>query len=107
MGLGYVGNANANVIVCAQVETAACVENIEAIAALPGLDMLFLGQNDLCMSMGLYEKYEFPLMYTSDELNAATTSLVENAKKNNKILGIFLFGTDRVEEFLKLGFTYV
>jgi 4-hydroxy-2-oxoheptanedioate aldolase len=29
---------------------------MDAIAAVPGVDMLFLGQNDLCMSMGLYEK---------------------------------------------------
>ena len=36
---------------------------MEEIAAIPGVDMLFLGQNDLCMSMGLYEKYEFPHMY--------------------------------------------
>jgi 4-hydroxy-2-oxoheptanedioate aldolase len=35
---------------------------MEEISAIPGVDMLFLGQNDLCMSMGLYEKYEFPHM---------------------------------------------
>lgn len=39
---------------------------MEEIAAIPGVDMLFLGQNDLCMSMGLYEKYEFPHMYATD-----------------------------------------
>src|SRR5215204_3888336 len=50
--LGYVPNANANVIVALQVETASCVENIAEIAAVPGVDILFLGQNDLCMSMG-------------------------------------------------------
>ena len=55
--LGYAGNANANVIVALQVETADCITNIEEIAAVPGVDLLFLGQNDLCMSMGLYENY--------------------------------------------------
>src|SRR5579863_8561264 len=58
--LGYAGAANENVIVALQVETADCIKNIDAIAAVPGLDLLFLGQNDLCMSMGLYEKYKFP-----------------------------------------------
>ena len=105
--LGYVGNANKNVIVALQVETASCIENIAEIAAVPGVDILFLGQNDLCMSMGLYEKYEFPHMYTSSELNAATQALVENARKNNVILGVFLFGTARVGEFLDRGFTFV
>src|ERR1700756_522493 len=105
--LGYAGNWNNEAIVALQVETASCIENIAEIAAVPGVDILFLGQNDLCMSMGLYEKYEFPLMYTSPELNAATQSLVEAARKNNVILGLFLFGTSRVGEFLDKGFSFI
>jgi 4-hydroxy-2-oxoheptanedioate aldolase len=105
--LGYAGNWNNNAIVALQVETASCIKNMEEIAAVPGVDILFLGQNDLCMSMGLYEKYEFPHMYTSPELNAATQKLVENARKNNVILGLFLFGTSRVGEFLEKGFTFI
>src|SRR6267142_6246005 len=58
--LGYAGSANDNIIVALQVETASCIENMDEIAAVPGVDMLFLGQNDLCMSMGLYVKYELP-----------------------------------------------
>jgi len=60
--------------------------------------MLFLGQNDLCMSMGLYEKYKFPDMYFSPELQEATDKLRAAAKRNNVILGIFLFGTSRAGE---------
>jgi 4-hydroxy-2-oxoheptanedioate aldolase len=105
--LGYAGSANQNTIVALQVETASCIEHMEEIAAVPGVDILFLGQNDLCMSMGLYEKYEFPNMYTSPELGAATQKLIDNAKKNNVILGLFLFGTTRVGEFLEKGFTFI
>ena len=105
--LGYAGNANNNLIVALQVETADCVKNMAEIAAVPGVDILFLGQNDLCMSMGLYEKYEFPHMYTSPELGSATDKLVAEARKNNVILGIFLFGTARVGEFLDKGFTFI
>jgi len=104
--LGYAGSANDNVIVALQVETADCITNIDAIAALPGVDMLFLGQNDLCMSMGLYVKYEFPHMYTSPELLEATNKLIAAAQQNNVILGIFLFGTARVGEFLEKGFRF-
>ena len=35
--LGYVGNANKNVIVALQVETASCIENMTEIAAVPGV----------------------------------------------------------------------
>lgn len=105
--LGYAGAANDNVICALQVETADCIKNIDEIAAVPGVDMLFLGQNDLCMSMGLYEKYKFPEMYTSPELADATNRLIAAARKNNIILGIFLFGTSRVGEFLEKGFPFI
>ena len=105
--LGYAGSANDNVIVALQVETKSCIDNMAEIAAVPGVDMLFLGQNDLCMSMGLYVKYEFPHMYTSPELLAATNTLISEAAKNKVILGIFLFGTSRVGEFLEKGFTFL
>lgn len=105
--LGYVGNANKNIVVALQVETADCIKNIEEIASVPGVDVLFLGQNDLCMSMGLFEKYEFPHMYTSPELGDATQALISAANKNNVALGVFLFGTSRVGEFLDKGFTLI
>jgi 4-hydroxy-2-oxoheptanedioate aldolase len=89
------------------VETASCIENIAEIAAVPGVDILFLGQNDLCMSMGLFETYEFPHMYTSKELGAATQSLMDAAGKNGVSLGVFLFGTSRVAEFLGKGFSFI
>src|SRR6202051_487249 len=105
--LGYALNFNNNGIVALQVETASCIENIVEIASVPGVDILFLGQNDLCMSMGLYEKYEFPHMYTSPALGAATDALTAAANKNGVILGLFLFGTSRVGEFLDKGFTFI
>jgi len=105
--LGYAGNFNQDGIIALQVETASCIENIVEIASVPGVDILFLGQNDLCMSMGLFEKYKFPDMYTSPELGAATQKLVDNARKNNVILGVFLFGTARVGEFLEKGFAFI
>src|SRR4029453_14609206 len=105
--LGYGLEWNDNAICAMQVETADCIKNIDEIAQVPGLDILFLGQNDLCMSMGLYEKYKFPDMYTSPELNDATQKLINACKKNNLILGIFLFGDARVGEFLGKGFPFI
>jgi 4-hydroxy-2-oxoheptanedioate aldolase len=106
--LGYAGGSNDNVLIALQVETADCIKNMEAICAVPRVDLLFLGQNDLCVSMGLFDgKYEFPAMYTSPELQAATDKLITCANKKNILLGMFQFGTDRVTEFLDKGFNFI
>jgi 4-hydroxy-2-oxoheptanedioate aldolase len=105
--LGYTGSWNENALVAIQVETADCIENIDEILSVDGLDIAFLGRNDLAMSMGLFEKYEFPDMYTSVELNEAIEKLIAACKKHNKIAGIFLFGTDGVEEAINQGFNFV
>lgn len=105
--LGYVGPANKNTIVAIQVETKACIDNIDEILQNPHIDIAFLGRNDLAMSMGLFEKYEFPKMYSSPELNEAIDKLIAACKKYNKIPGLFLFGTDGVEDAIKRGFRLV
>jgi len=57
--------------------------------------------------MGLFETYEFPKMYFSDELNNAIQKLLGACSKNNVIPGVFLFGTIRVGEFLDKGFNFL
>jgi 4-hydroxy-2-oxoheptanedioate aldolase len=44
--------ANASVIVLAMIETAAGLANVEAIAATPGLDGLYIGPADLALAVG-------------------------------------------------------
>ncbi|KAH9599516.1 HpcH/HpaI aldolase/citrate lyase domain [Trypanosoma melophagium] len=41
--LGYAGEANKNVVAAFQVETADCIKNIDAIMAVKGVDIAFLG----------------------------------------------------------------
>jgi 4-hydroxy-2-oxoheptanedioate aldolase len=49
----YVSEANAQICVIAQIETSAGIANIEAIAAVDGIDALFIGPADLAASTGL------------------------------------------------------
>ena len=106
--LGYAGGKNDDVLIALQVETADCITNMEEICAVPRVDLLFLGQNDLCVSMGLFDgKYEFPAMYQSPELAEATNKLITCANEKDILLGMFQFGTDRVTEFLDKGFNFI
>ncbi|MGE0052751.1 MAG: HpcH/HpaI aldolase/citrate lyase family protein [Hyphomicrobium sp.] len=47
----YVEAANAWTIACGQIETKRAVENVDAICAVEGLDMICLGPNDLALSL--------------------------------------------------------
>lgn len=48
----YAAEANDRLLVIAQIETAAAVAAVDAIAAVPGIDMLFIGPYDLSASLG-------------------------------------------------------
>ncbi len=52
-GTGYWQNANNEVVLLAQVETAEAVANIDAILSVPGLDGIYVGPGDLSLSMGV------------------------------------------------------
>merc|ERR1712093_236782 len=47
----YMKSANETIITMIQIETRAGVENVDAIAAVPGVDMVFIGPNDLTQAL--------------------------------------------------------
>ena len=47
------GSVNDSTLVVVMIETPTAVENVEAIAATPGVDSLLVGTNDLCTEMGI------------------------------------------------------
>jgi 4-hydroxy-2-oxoheptanedioate aldolase len=49
----YVRGANQEILVAVQVETRAAVERVDAIAAVPGVDLIFVGPYDLHLALGL------------------------------------------------------
>jgi len=52
-GVGYFLTANERVAVIPMIETREALENVEAIAATPGVDALFVGPFDLSIALGL------------------------------------------------------
>lgn len=49
----YVREANHEVLLAVQIETRTAVEKIDEIAAVPGIDLVFVGPYDLHLSLGL------------------------------------------------------
>ena len=59
---GYFAAANAETVLVVQIETPEALANVEAIAAVPGIDGLFLGPGDLGLRLGCFGNWEHPLM---------------------------------------------
>lgn len=76
------GRFNADTLAIAQIETRTAVDNIEAIAATPGIDVLLIGPNDLSVSLGHPGKTDTP-----DELDAIGR-VAEAAARHGKVFGM-------------------
>jgi 2-keto-3-deoxy-L-rhamnonate aldolase RhmA len=56
----YVEKRNQNVVVIIGIESAPAVDNLESILDVPGIDAIFIGPNDLSVSMGIPDQYDHP-----------------------------------------------
>ena len=96
----YYDSADANVMVVTVVEDRAGLENIDAIAATPGLDVIFIGTSDLAFSLGLRGDMEAP------EVEQAVAQIAEAAKRNGKVLGRPAVTPEKVSEYMQKGFQF-
>jgi len=96
----YYDSADANVLVVCVIEEVSAVEDIEAIASTPGVDVIFIGVSDLSFSLGLRGRQDEPL------LNAAIATIVTAAKRHGKWLGRPAGSADDVRRFHAEGFQF-
>lgn len=84
-----------------QIETAEALNAIEGIAAVDGVDVLFVGPNDLTVNMGIREQFDHP------DYIAARKKVAETAKNAGKAAGILLGNPDQIEEAIDQGYTFI
>jgi len=84
-----------------QIETAEGVENAEKIAALPGVDCLWVGHFDLSVSLGV------PGDFGSKTFTDAITRVVAAAKKHGKSLGRLVPTVEQGIELNRQGFDFI
>ncbi|KAK1499139.1 HpcH/HpaI aldolase [Colletotrichum tamarilloi] len=56
---------NDDVLIMAMIEIREGVENVEAIAAVPGIDALFVGCADLCMELAVPGQYDSEIFHST------------------------------------------
>ena len=102
-GPDYIERANDHVTTLAMIETKEAFENVEAIAATPGLTGLYIGPADLAQSLG----YPVHLDPTGDEMLAAIDRIRDAAKAAGKRVGMHCMMPDYARRMAQRGFDLV
>jgi 4-hydroxy-2-oxoheptanedioate aldolase len=97
----YLREANDSIILMAQIESRAGVAAADAIAAVDGIDVLFVGPTDLGVD----------LRAASDELSGefldAVVTVVEAARRHGKAAGVLVRNADQAQQYFKLGYSVI
>ena len=89
-------------MVVAMIETPQAVENAEHIAAVPGVDALLMGTNDLCLEMGIPGKID------DERVVAAIDKVVGACRKHGKAPALGgVYSRDLMKRYLARGLRMV
>ncbi len=97
----YVASANAQACAILQIESATAVANIDAIAALPGADCLFVGTADLAASLGCLGNMTHPAVLD------AVNGVIQAGKAHGKAVGIFANSAEEAASYRKRGVQFI
>ena len=84
-----------------QIETTDAVSRIDDIAAIDGVDVLFIGPLDLSVNLGIPEQFDNP------KFLEARDKVVKAAQNAGKAAGILLLNQAQVESTVEAGFTFI
>ncbi|HEX6981107.1 MAG TPA: aldolase/citrate lyase family protein [Alphaproteobacteria bacterium] len=106
IGLGtdldaYGRTAHEDLLIIGQIETVTAVENIDAIAAVDGLDVLFIGPNDLSGSAGRFREFEHP------DVTKLIGRAFDGIRRAGKPAGIIPYGRQSTSDLFRAGYAMV
>jgi 4-hydroxy-2-oxoheptanedioate aldolase len=87
-GVRYFEEANGDIVTFAQIETLEAMSNLDEIAAVPGLDVLFVGPGDLSISGGGKPS----MSYTDPLVDEQHRAIVDAAHRAGKRAGMLALG---------------
>jgi 2-dehydro-3-deoxyglucarate aldolase len=97
----YFARINDNISVMVQIESVKALKNIDDIAAVDGVDGLFIGPSDLSAGMGHFGQPAHP------EVQQAMETIVKSGKAHGKPIGILAPAEKDARHYLEMGMTFV
>ncbi len=98
---GDVGSLDRAIVRIAQIETQAAVDAVDEIAAVDGIDVLFVGPSDLSHSLGIPGQFDDP------RFAAALGAIATAAGRHDRALGVHIPNVGELGRYRDLGFTLV
>ncbi len=93
---------NDNALVVVMIESPEAVQNADEMAAVPGIDVLLFGTNDLCAEMGIPGQYGHP------DVAKAYDRVLSACRNNGKFPGMGgIYDQELSEKFIKLGMRFI
>jgi len=99
--VSYFQRSNENTTVITQIESPVGLKNLEAIAATPGVDILWVGHFDLSTAMGIPGQFQHP------EFLTALRSVVEMSRKYGKLAGIQPGSAEQAAQWTGMGYNVI
>jgi 2-keto-3-deoxy-L-rhamnonate aldolase RhmA len=99
-GSDYAKFANENVLVVVIIEQKQAIDKIDEIASVPGIDVLFIGVNDLSYSLGVGGKTNDPLV------EEAVSKVLAAGKKHNIPVGYPAGNPAEINKRIAQGFRF-
>jgi 4-hydroxy-2-oxoheptanedioate aldolase len=97
---GYHCNAHLDTCLLVQIETRAALKEIEAIAAVDGIDGLFIGPSDLAADFGHLGNPKHP------DVQAAIADGCKRIRAAGKSAGTLTSNLEDAERFFEMGFSF-
>ena len=95
----YLAKANDENFLLVQIEEPEVVAHIDAIAAIPGVDVLFVGPGDLTLGLGKFGKTDDP------EVRAILQTVADACARHGKVAGIPC-APEQVRGYHEMGFRF-
>jgi 4-hydroxy-2-oxoheptanedioate aldolase len=95
----YLATANTQNFLVVQIEEPSVVPHIDAIAAMPGVDVLFVGPADLTLGMGKFGQLDDP------EVLAVLKNVVSACQRHGKVAAIPC-APEKVQVYHDMGFRF-
>src|SRR5262249_20451358 len=96
-----VRSANDEVLLIVQIETATGLKNLEEIAAVPEIDVLWIGLYDLTSSLGIPGQMQHP------DIQTAIDKVLAACKKHGKIPAVLVGGVEEARAQIDRGFQLI